>query len=300
MTVRRITPPSASYPKRPYDLVREVTIALVSVAALTLLLAAIFSSPDRPAITLASWAKVAPDDVVSTAAAELAGSTTSAGYGPPYNSAGTGQSLGFVAPQRWFGITQPLDPANDLVIGPLHQISGDPAVQHALHIWTTASADQQSSWANAYSSAIAANEAAIKTDGRAYGPVPMIARAFERAAASGALDGVLAPATSLGDDTRRLLLLADGSYMASQAQADHLVGDQWGMMNEAGNYPGQPWLWLYTFWYQVPSIGSSPNADLIVTLIMGGLTAALICVPFIPGLRSLPRVLKVHRLIWRS
>jgi hypothetical protein len=25
-----------------------------------------------------------------------------------------------------------------------------------------------------------------------------------------------------------------------------------GGMNETGSYPGQPWLWLYTLWYQVP------------------------------------------------
>jgi hypothetical protein len=24
------------------------------------------------------------------------------------------------------------------------------------------------------------------------------------------------------------------------------------MMNETGSYPGQVWLWLYTFWYQIP------------------------------------------------
>ena len=34
-------------------------------------------------------------------------------------------------------------------------------------------------------------------------------------------------------------------------RAQHLLGDQWGMMNETGSYPGQVWLWLYTFWYQI-------------------------------------------------
>ena len=32
----------------------------------------------------------------------------------------------------------------------------------------------------------------------------------------------------------------------------NLTGEQWGVMNETGSYPGQPWLWLYTLWYQVP------------------------------------------------
>ena len=26
------------------------------------------------------------------------------------------------------------------------------------------------------------------------------------------------------------------------------------MMNETGNYPGQPWMWLYTFWYQIAAV----------------------------------------------
>ena len=28
------------------------------------------------------------------------------------------------------------------------------------------------------------------------------------------------------------------------------------MMNETGSYPGQVWLWLYTFWYQVKPFSS--------------------------------------------
>jgi len=88
------TPDSHDFPTRPYDLVREFVIALVVVIVLSGGLAAIFSSPDDPAITMAGWAKTAPSDVVATAAGELAGTTTSAGYGPPYNSNADGQKLG--------------------------------------------------------------------------------------------------------------------------------------------------------------------------------------------------------------
>ena len=55
-----------------------VGMAGVVVGVLTGLLAAAFSSPDRKAISLASWAKAAPSDVVATATAELAGTSTSA------------------------------------------------------------------------------------------------------------------------------------------------------------------------------------------------------------------------------
>lgn len=294
------TPESASYAKRPYDLVKEVTIGFGVVLVLTLALATAFSSPDRPALTVRSWAAAAPQDVVATAVGELAGTTTSAGYGPPYNTASDGQKLGFLAPAKWAGTTQTFDSANDLVINPLSRSHPDAALAQALRQWNRASADTRTSWSAAYGDALTASSSGSVTPTKAYGPVPVLASGFERAAASGQLDGLLAPASAVGNDTLRLLLLADGSYLESQAQVDHLTGSQWGMMNEAGNYPGQPWLWLYTFWYQVPSIASSPNADLIVTLLMGILSVALICVPFIPGLRSLPRFLKIHRLIWRS
>jgi len=71
-------------------------------------------------------------------------------------------------------------------------------------------------------------------------------------------------------------------------------------MNETGNYPGQPWMWLYTFWYQIPPFSTSGNADALVWGVMAVLTLGLILLPFIPGLRALPRHLGVHKLIWRT
>ena len=73
----------SDYASYEYDLVKEVVIAFVAVLALVLGLAAVFSSPDEKAISMRDWANAAPDDVVVTAAGELAGTTTSAGYGAP-------------------------------------------------------------------------------------------------------------------------------------------------------------------------------------------------------------------------
>ena len=103
-----------------------------------------------------------------------------------------------------------------------------------------------------------------------------------------------------GDTTKSLLLLSDGAYLEDQARAKNLAGDQWGMMNEVGNAPGQPWMWLYTFWYQVPPFSKSGNADALVWGLMMVLTLLLMFVPFIPGLRSIPRWIPLHRLIWRD
>jgi hypothetical protein len=52
-------------------------------------------------------------------------------------------------------------------------------------------------------------------------------------------------------------------------------------------------------WYQVPPMKTSTNADLEVWSIMMVLSLALILLPFIPILRSVPRWTRVYRLIWR-
>jgi len=72
------------------------------------------------------------------------------------------------------------------------------------------------------------------------------------------------------------------------------------MMNETGNFPGQAWLWLYTFWYQIPPFSTSANADAQVWAIMAILSLALICIPFLPVIRSIPRYIPLYRLIWRD
>jgi hypothetical protein len=121
-------------------------------------------------------------------------------------------------------------------------------------------------------------------------------------AQSGGLDAdLVAQHPFYGTDyTKPLLFLEDGSYFANQAQADHLTGTQWGVMNETGSYPGQPWLWLYQLWYQIPHFRTSSNVDLIAIYMTGVATILLLAIPFIPGLRDIPRLIPVHRLIWRS
>lgn len=71
-------------------------------------------------------------------------------------------------------------------------------------------------------------------------------------------------------------------------------------MNETGSYPGQVWLWLYTFWYQIKPFSTSQNADALVWAVMAVLSLAFICAPFIPGVRDVPRWIPLHRLIWRA
>ena len=121
-------------------------------------------------------------------------------------------------------------------------------------------------------------------------------------AQSGGLDGALL--TNAGffqtDYTKALLFLSDGGYFAARAKALHLLGTQWGMMNETGSYPGQVWLWLYTFWYQIKPFSDSANADALVMMMMGILSVVFILIPFIPGVRDIPRWIPLYRYIWRD
>ncbi len=300
----RPTPDAHDFPTRRYDLVKEFVIALAVVTLLTVVLAALFSSPDETAISFKSWAKAAPNDVVATATGELAGTTTSATYGPPYNSAAPGQKLGPLSLQKWAGVSTPVDSANDLVVRPLQTVQGDLRLQGALAIWNAAPAKLRTAWATSYADALAkapGGDPAQVPPSASYGPVPTMAKSFVDLARTGGLEQILSTESFYnGDQTRQLLLLSDGSYLEEQARARSLGGDQWGMMNEAGNYPGQPWMWLYTFWYQVNPFKSSENADALVWGLMMLLTVGLAVVPFIPGLRSIPRWVPVHRLVWKN
>jgi hypothetical protein len=299
----------------PYDLLKELVIALVGVGVLTVGLAAIFASPDVPPVTIAAWAQNDPVDFVTTATAELSGTTTSAGYGNPYNANGPGQKWGPIALQQWFGTRIPIDSANTFVIKPLQGASaGNADLRTAVSVWQAAKADQQATWVDAYTKALAA---ATVADGKVsvaagddYGPLEVMMSSLLGIAQSGGLDGLLVIAGRFyqTDYTQALVFMGDGGYLAGLAQEANLTGSQWGMMNETGRYPGQTWLWLYTMWYQVFPFNSTTgivglnagNADLGIIILMTVLTGALALVPLIPILHDIPRWVPIHRLIWRS
>ncbi|MFI5041943.1 MAG: hypothetical protein ACHQNA_08875, partial [Acidimicrobiales bacterium] len=292
-------------PTRRYDLIKELVIALIVVTLLTVLLAAMFSSPDEAGVTLQRWARANPNDFVATAASELDGSSGTAGYGPPYNHNGGGQSIGPLHIQRWIGVHIPIDAAGDFVISPLKTVVGTPGVATAVKTYQAASDAQRQTWASNYTTALAAvpDGDPTKVASGTYGPVPALTSSLLGLAQSGALDSQLVnPAGGFYQDdyTKPLLFLADGSYLSDLAQQRHLTGSQWGMMNETGNFPGQPWLWLYTFWYQVSPFDHTSNGDALVWGVMLILSLALVLAPIIPGVRSIPRRIPIYRVIWRD
>ncbi|HEY2640379.1 MAG TPA: hypothetical protein VGI66_10930, partial [Streptosporangiaceae bacterium] len=260
-------------------------------------------------VTIKTWGTVDSIGFVNTAATELDGGSVSSNYGPPYNN-GTGsvQQVGPVNWQKLFGITQPIDSAKLFVLDPLAvQAKSDPALAAALGTYTSASADQQLKWATAYDKATAPGSTKVPFNGGALnlpaaGPVPVMMAGELTMARSGALDSdLLAQRQFYGTDyTKPLLFIADGGYYAQQAANMHLTGTQWGVMNETGSYPGQPWLWLYQMWYHVSPFQHSSSVDVWAVYLTGICTLLLLLVPFIPGLRDIPRVVPLYRLVWRS
>jgi hypothetical protein len=198
------------------------------------------------------------------------------------------------SPQTWSGVTQPVVAAQDFVIQPLTALARtDPAAAAPLATYRAASPAQQLKWANAYATAetkatfVAGNPVVPKADD---GPVPAMMADELTLARSGALDAdLLAQQPFYGTNfTKPLLFIEDGQYFVSQATAMNLSGSQWGVMNETGSYPGQPWLWLWLLWYQVPGWTNSANIDMIAIYMTGLATILLLLVPFLPGLRDIP------------
>jgi hypothetical protein len=300
--------PKYTGPYRAYDIVKEGLIALVAIAVLTVGLAALFGSPDEHARTIKEWATANPTDFLQTAAAELDGTSETATYGPPYNQ-GTAfvQKLGPFTLQNIFGVRIHVTAAQDFVLAPLRSQPGPPALVHALAGYDAASPSQQLAWATSF----ATNSTAATFDGNTivmpphgnYGPVLTLMQFEVQIARSGALDQALITGRGFytTDYTKPDLFLADGNWFQSIGTSQNLGGDQWGMTNETNSYPGQAWLWLYTLLYQIPPYNSSwsANADVTVWFTMIVLSGLLMFLPFIPGLRSIPRRTRVYRLIWR-
>ncbi len=291
---------------RPYDLVKEASIAFGVVLALAVVLAILFSSPDEKPTTIRSWARTDPVDFVTTAVSELDGSSGTAGYGPPYNHASDGQHAWFINLQKWFGVSHPIDAAQDFVIAPLRSVTGQPALQSAISTYESASSKQQMAWTNAYTNAL--SKAQVGPDNSVslppgdYGPVEPMMSALLDIAQAGGLDGALLTSEQFyqTDYTKPLMFIADGGLLAARAEHEHLLGEQWGMMNETGSYPGQVWLWLYTLWYQMKPFSTSDNADILVMIVMGALSLLFICIPFLPVINRIPRWIPIYKLIWRQ
>jgi hypothetical protein len=330
-------------PERPYDLITEGTIAVILVAVLVILAASLWGSPDGgltypggpkspagQAFSARYWDVNDPSDLAATAVQELAGGTTTAGYGPPFNlTTGASQQIIGIAPaeiaKSIFGLTQPINTANDFVLAPVSQLVApyNPAVAAAVSRYKAAGGDlapgapagqvassQQTTWLNNFAKALSANSAkvtptSIGVKAGNYGPVPVIITAELAIANNGSLDGYLQGSQQQlsTNTTMGSMFFSDGTLWGTIAEAQGVGGDQWGVMNELWNFPGQVWLWLYAGMYQIPALNPStnPNLDLDVGLLMIVLGFLLpMFAPWIPGINRIPRWIPLYKIIYRK
>ena len=135
----------------PYDLIKELCIAVGVIALLAVVLTVLFSSPDDKPSTIAQWSRQLPDQLRRRGGqgARRARATPPT-YGPPYNHNGEGQHAAFIYPQKWLGVSHPINTADDFVIDPLKTVPDDPALQSAIAQYQAAPEKTQQAWAEAY------------------------------------------------------------------------------------------------------------------------------------------------------
>ena len=287
-------------------------------------------SPAGQAFSARYWDTNDPSDLAQTAVHELAGGTTTAGYGPPFNhTTGASQEIIGIKPaeiaKSIFGLTLPINTANDFVLAPVSQLVApyNPLVAAAISRYKAAGGDlspgaaapqvasaQQATWLNNYAKALAKPSAkftptSVTVPPGNYGPVPVIIKAELLIAHNGSLDGYFQGSQQQlsTNTTKATMFFSDGTLWYKIAEAQGVGGDQWGVMNELWNFPGQVWLWLYAGMYQVPALNASTNANLdldvgLLMIVFGFLLPMF--APWIPGINRIPRWIPLYKIIYRK
>ena len=295
-----------------FDMVKEALVALGVVFGAVVACALIFGAPYSPPLTIQQVARQEPHALIRTALRDLTGQSAMARYGPPYNDGGAAQHLGFFAPERWFGVTHPIDPSQVDVLRPLGDASVlNPALARALAQWKAAPAGQRAAWAKAFAQAeptapISAASALELPPGAAAasGPLAEMMSGELQLARAGllgaAIDGTGTANVYQYSEQDSLLFLQGQVIQQIAAQRNLLGYPQWGIVHEEANYPGPWWLTPYAFLYQIPPYSTSPNGDLMAAGTMAVLFLVLLFLPLIPLLNRLPKWLRVYRWIWRD
>ena len=214
----------------------------------------------------------------------------------------------------------PGTPAETFVLGPVREyaplLHPHDVVGAAVTEYEQATAAQQHTWASNYHQALdsitpmsgqsgmgamAAIQSPdyMKVDGLTgdFGPVPTIVKADLELAQGGYLDQYLA-AINPGHSLHLVnICLYDHPTMLNEASANGLTDDQWGMVKERGFAVG-PWFLIVPAIIHVELPGGSGGIGFALWNLLFALIVIL-ALPLVPGLRDLPRRLKLYRLVYR-
>jgi hypothetical protein len=287
------TPPTAS-DRPPERLVRHVfwkyPILSIVLLVLVAVLAATVGSPNWPRDSIAGVTKADPGGAVLAFTQELDGTASSSGNA------------------QEFGMG---DPGQVFVLNPLRQ--ADPLlgadVGQAIATYDAASPDQQQTWAanydkalgtimpsggNAMSSGTSSPDfSKLDTLKGDFGPVPVLLKADVQLAQNGYLEQYLQAIDPGHSYHLTNIWLYDHPQMLNTAVAQGLTDDQWGMVKERGFSVG-PWYLAIPAVFHVYFPG--PGFILWNLLFAAFL---LFFIPLVPGVRDIPRYLKLYRFIYR-
>src|SRR6266536_1673565 len=292
------TTPARTSDRPPERLVRHVfwkypIISLVLLVVVAVLAFA-FGSPNWPKDTIAGATKDNPGGAILAFTQELDGTATSTG-----NAAEFGMG----------------DPGQVFVLGPLHQAApflGSP-VQSALSTYESASTDQQQKWASAYETALgkitpsgggemsegipSPDYSKIGTLKGDFGPVPVLLKANVQLAQNGYLEQYLQAVDPGHSFHLTNIWLYDHPQMLNTAVAQGLTDDQWGMVKERGFSVG-PWYLAIPAVFHVYFPGGVTGPGFILWNLLFA-AFLLFFIPLVPGVRDIPRYLKLYRFIYR-
>lgn len=214
----------------------------------------------------------------------------------------------------------PGTPADTFVLGPVREyaplLHPHDVVGAAVTQYNQAPATQQAAWATNYHKALdgitpmsgqgemGSMEATRSPDYTKidmlkgdFGPVPTIVKADLELAQAGYLDQYLA-GISPGHSLHLVnICLYDHPKMINDATANGLTDDQWGMVKERGFSVG-PWYLLIPAVIHVKLPGGATGSGFALWNLVFALVVIL-GLPVIPGVRDLPRRLRLYRLVYR-
>lgn len=271
-----------------------IVAGIVTVAVI--LLGMIAGSPNWPQATIKKVTTEQPGGTLWAVAQELDRSSSS------YTNT---QEYGMV------------NPATRLVVDPLKSASWAlaPNVNEALSQFLAQPEQQQVRWAMNYDNAI---RKALKMGSMGgamsivpvpsltmlshlhgnFGPVPVIANGILQLARNGYLQNYF-QGISPGNTFEYVnIWLYDQPYLLNTAIKNGLTDDQWGMIKERGFFVG-PWYLIVPAIAHVLLPGGSSGPGFIL---WNALIAFFFIVlfPLIPGLRDIPRYLKLYKLIYAT
>lgn len=272
-----------------YPLLAAFLFAVIAVVA------GLVGSPNWPRDTIAKVSQQDPGGAILAFTQELDGASSSA-----------------TNAQEW-GMG---DPGQVFVINPLRQYAPllGTDVSIALTAYQDASSTQQQAWASAYDKALGSitpmsngdsdmggvsspDYAQIGTLTGDFGPVPVLVNADLQLAQQGFLEEYLESVESGHAYHLTNIWLYDHPSLLNTAIAEGLTDDQWGMVKERGFSVGPWYLFIPAVFHVKLPNGASGLWFVIYNLLFAFFL--LFVVPLTPGLRSLPKYLKLYRLIYR-